>query len=263
MLQKYDLHTHTVFSDGKSTPEEMILSAIDKGFYAIGLSDHAYTGEEVSWWMSKKETDEYLALIPQLKEKYKNKITVLLGTEYDAFSLGSLDPYDYVIGSVHFVCREGKLWPIDSTKEKQLEAINTVFGGDPYAYCAEYYRLLKKFADNPYIKIVGHFDLLEKFNENDDVFDRTDRRYLDHAFDALHTLNAAGKTFEINTGAMFRVKRSVPYPNDIILKELSRIGGKVCFGSDAHGTSAVGYNFDVAAALCDKYELETISDITK
>ncbi|MBQ9511097.1 MAG: histidinol-phosphatase [Clostridia bacterium] len=257
MLKKYDLHTHTFFSDGKFSPEEMILSAIDHGFAAIGITDHAYAGDEVSWWMSKEKTKEYISLIPQLKEKYKDKITVLLGTEFDAFSLGSLDPYDYVIGSVHFVEKNGKWWPIDSTKEEQAEGINA-FGGDPYAFCKEYYRLLKKFADVPKIKIVGHFDLLEKFNENNDVFDRTDTRYLDCALDALHTLNAAGKAFEINTGAMFRVGRSTPYPNEIILKELARIGGRICFGSDAHSTKAVGFNFDVAAALCEKYGLKTL-----
>ena len=258
MLKKYDMHTHTVLSDGKCTAEEMIKAAVEKGFETIGISDHAYAGEEISWWMTKEETEEYLSLIPRLKEKYKDKINVLLGTEFDNFSMGSLAPYDYVIGSVHFVGEQGRLWPIDSTKQQQLDAINTDFGGDPYAYCAEYYRLLKRFADVPEIKIVGHFDLLEKFNELNDVFDRADKRYLSAAFDALRALHEAGKIFEINTGAMFRVGRSTPYPNEIILKELARIGGTVCFGSDAHSTAAVGYNFDIAAALCEKYKLKTI-----
>ena len=35
---EYDLHMHTTFCDGKNTPEEIVLYAIDKGFSAIGFS---------------------------------------------------------------------------------------------------------------------------------------------------------------------------------------------------------------------------------
>ena len=38
-----DLHTHSTYSDGKASPEEVILSAIGKGLSEIGLSDHSYT----------------------------------------------------------------------------------------------------------------------------------------------------------------------------------------------------------------------------
>ena len=34
-------HTHTVFSDGANTPEEMVLAAIDLGLESIGFSDHS------------------------------------------------------------------------------------------------------------------------------------------------------------------------------------------------------------------------------
>ena len=39
-----NFHTHTVFCDGKNTPEEMVLSAIEKGFTALGFSGHGLTG---------------------------------------------------------------------------------------------------------------------------------------------------------------------------------------------------------------------------
>jgi 3',5'-nucleoside bisphosphate phosphatase len=40
-MQKYaDLHTHTIFSDGKLTPEELLIKARDKGLYAISITDH-------------------------------------------------------------------------------------------------------------------------------------------------------------------------------------------------------------------------------
>ena len=36
--QDFDLHMHTTFCDGKNTPEEMVLSAIDKGLETTLLS---------------------------------------------------------------------------------------------------------------------------------------------------------------------------------------------------------------------------------
>jgi len=41
MLSNY--HTHSTFCDGKNTPEEIVLAAIDKGFDVIGLSGHGHT----------------------------------------------------------------------------------------------------------------------------------------------------------------------------------------------------------------------------
>ena len=35
-----DLHTHSIFSDGTSTPEELIDLAVDAGLGAIALTDH-------------------------------------------------------------------------------------------------------------------------------------------------------------------------------------------------------------------------------
>ena len=38
-----DLHVHTNYCDGKNTPEEMVLAAIEKGMECIGFSVHSYT----------------------------------------------------------------------------------------------------------------------------------------------------------------------------------------------------------------------------
>ena len=38
---KTNYHTHTVWCDGKDTPESMIKAAIGKGFDVIGFSSHS------------------------------------------------------------------------------------------------------------------------------------------------------------------------------------------------------------------------------
>lgn len=40
MKQIADLHTHTLFSDGKLSPEELLAKAVDSGLSAISVTDH-------------------------------------------------------------------------------------------------------------------------------------------------------------------------------------------------------------------------------
>lgn len=248
MPEKYDLHTHTYYCDGKTAPEEMIKSAISKGFSVIGFSGHAYM-RNCAWAMSRENTARYIAEINGLKIKYAGKIRVMLGTEYDMFSDCDFSPYDYVIGSVHYVEKDGVFSPVDESKAALISAVSTHFGGDIYAFCEKYYSQIKCFCDIPEIKIIGHFDLLSKFNENAALFSEESPRYRAAVLSALKCLADAGKIFEINTGAMFRCGKSTPYPAEFILRELSSLGGKVIISSDAHTPDAIGYKFKEASAI--------------
>ena len=78
-----NFHTHTSFCDGENTPEEVVLSAIEKGFSSIGFSSHGYTEFDLRYCL--KDTKGYITEINRLKEKYRNKIEIYLGVEEDAF----------------------------------------------------------------------------------------------------------------------------------------------------------------------------------
>ena len=52
---KTNFHTHTTFCDGKNTAEEVVLSAIEKGFSAIGFSGHGYTPFDLRYCMQDME----------------------------------------------------------------------------------------------------------------------------------------------------------------------------------------------------------------
>lgn len=43
MKHLQNLHTHTIYCDGKDTPEEMILAACEKGFTSLGFSGHSFS----------------------------------------------------------------------------------------------------------------------------------------------------------------------------------------------------------------------------
>ncbi|HEY3388769.1 MAG TPA: PHP domain-containing protein, partial [Prolixibacteraceae bacterium] len=44
-----DYHMHTTLSDGHNTHEEMVLTAIEKGFDEIGFSDHFCIKQPCKW----------------------------------------------------------------------------------------------------------------------------------------------------------------------------------------------------------------------
>ena len=52
-----------------------MISAIEKGFSAIGFSGHGYTDYDLRYCM--KNTDGYIAEIKNLKEKYKKEVVFI------------------------------------------------------------------------------------------------------------------------------------------------------------------------------------------
>ena len=227
-------HTHTVYCDGRDTPEELILEAIKLGCPAIGFSGHSYTPFNLSYCMSVEKTGAYVAEVRRLGEKYKDKIKVLCGIEQDFFSPMPTDGYDYVIGAVHYIEKDGAYLPVDESKERQIADVKQYYGGDFYAYCADYYRLVARVYDKTKCKIVAHFDLVTKFNEDGSLFDVADPRYVAAADAALETLLPCPVTFEINSGAIARGYRKTPYPEPRILDVLKKRGARIIKTSDCH-----------------------------
>ena len=227
-------HTHTVYCDGRDTPEELILEAIKLGCPAIGFSGHSYTPFDTSYCMSVEKTGEYVAEVRRLGEKYKDKIKVLCGIEQDFFSPMPTDGYDYVIGAVHYIKKDGAYLSVDESKERQIADVKKYYGGDFYAYCADYYRLVARVYDKTKCKIVAHFDLVTKFNEDGSLFDVSDPRYIAAADAALEALLPCPVTFEINSGAIARGYRKTPYPEPRILDVLKKRGARIIKTSDCH-----------------------------
>ena len=98
MIPRFNLHTHTTFCDGKNSAEEMVKAAIELGCEGIGFSGHSYIPGEDYWTMTEKGTGEYISEILRMKEKYSDKIEILLGIEYDILSNIDTSVFDYVIG---------------------------------------------------------------------------------------------------------------------------------------------------------------------
>lgn len=244
MKRLSDYHIHTVFSDGKDTPEEVVKTAIERGFSEIGFSDHSYTSFDESYCIPFDKISEYRESIRTLREKYKDKIRILSGTEQDFYSEMPTEGYDYVIGSVHYVKSGEEYIPVDESPETIVKASEKYFGGDVLSFCEEYYKTVAKVSEKTGCDIIGHFDLVTKYIEKAELFDAECRRYRNAALCAAEELLSSGKPFEINTGAISRGHRSTPYPAQFILEYLMARGAKFILSSDSHRKENIGYGFD-------------------
>ena len=159
-----NFHTHTTFCDGRNTPEEIVLAALEKGFSAIGFSGHGYTEFDLRYCM--KNTASYIAEINTLKEKYKGQIQIYLGVEEDAFAAVDRNKFDYIIGSSHYCHIDNTYLPIDSNYDyfkKCLEA----FHYDIPLLAETYYSNFCTYIKTRKPDVIGHFDLITKFDELD------------------------------------------------------------------------------------------------
>ena len=237
-------HTHTVYCDGNDTPEALVLEAIRLGCPSIGFSGHSFTEFDQSYCMSREKTEEYKREVRALKEKYRGQIEILLGVEQDYYSEEPTDEYDYVIGSVHYILKDGVYLTVDWTREQQEEDVKIYYGGDFYAYAEDYYKIVADIYRKTKCDIVGHFDLITKFNQDDALFDTKDERYRNAALAAVRAVLKTPAAFEINTGAIARGLRTEPYPAKFILDEIYREGGEVLITSDCHAKENLLFGFD-------------------
>ncbi len=261
---KQNLHTHSILSDGNNTLEEMALAAISKGFSSLGFSDHSAIDGCDDWCMPKEKYAKYFAECERIKEEYKNKLDIFIGLEMDVLSDRCKFELDYAIGSCHHVVKDGRVICVDNTAQELIEGVNECFGGDMLALCKEYYKSVASISEREDLDIVGHLDIITKHVEAyPGIIDVTSQRFIDAEDKAIEALVKAGKIFEINTGAMARGKRSVPYPSERALRKIKELGGKITLSSDCHDIDYLDCGFDMALDLTKSCGFECIYILTK
>ena len=262
---KSNLHTHSIYCDGKDAPEQMVRRAIELGFTELGFSGHEYAPYDLDVCMTKGNTLSYREEVRRLQEKYAGQIRILLGIERDYYGDGDPYPYDYVIGSVHYLrCGDAYLC-VEDTEERFVREVEQYYRGDFRACVEDYYETVGKVVRKTGADIIGHFDIVTKFNEGNRFFDEGSAWYRAAALDALHRAaegrpdpeagrpagtcsevlrRAGGKpVLEINTGAMAKGYRTRPYPDRFLIEEAERLGLPMILSSDCHDAAFLDYGF--------------------
>ena len=268
-----NLHAHTRYDDGRDTPRAMVKAALAAGLSAIGISLHSPLPFENGWAARMEHVGAFRSEMRALREEYAGRIDVYTGIEWDILSglelLSGEGPlptakhargsdethapqtpdWDYVIGSVHFLAVNNARCCVDKSAQTTREWLRDVFNGDADEAARRYFAQVGTLAYAEKVDIVGHFDLLTKFDEQERLFDANRLAYRTAARSAMERLCAAGKIFEINTGAISRGYRTTPYPSRDLLCELARMGGRVTVSADAHRAQDIAFGLEDAAAL--------------
>ena len=240
-----DYHTHTPLcrhAEGK--PVEYARKAAEIGLGEIGFSDHSPAAESEfdDWRMLLVEFPEYLESVAAARQAVPD-ITVRLGLEVDYLEhgepwieeLGSMAPYDYLIGSVHYIAPG---WDIDNPKWigrwsgiAETEEIWTA-----------YWRLYTRCAGSGYFDFIAHPDLPKKFGHTPEG---DLRRFYEPAIEAA---SSSGTAIEINTSGWHK-HCAEQYPARQFLEMMNAAGIPLVVSSDAHAPDHVGRDFERAVGL--------------
>ena len=251
-----NLHTHTVFSDGKQTPRENVEAALARGFASIGISDHGYTHFDLRYCMKKEAVDTYIETLRALKEEYAGRIEVYLGLEYDGYTdLEKRERFDYLIGDCHYVKTSGGYFSVDHCFEGHTALCNDWFDGDYIAFAKAYYEgyTERMLAVRP--EVLGHFDLVTKFG----MIDEASPVYLGYAKEALVACLSVTPFVELNTGLIARGYRTVTCPAPYLWKEVVAHGGKFVLASDSHDIANLDFYFKECAALLKQNGIRSVA----
>ena len=245
---RQNLHTHTIYDDGKNTVAETAQAALDAGFTSLGFSGHSVLPFKNDWAMTEKTQAQYLAAVRKAREAFAGQLQIFCGLEWDLLSAPPAG-FDYVIGSIHHLPAQGELVSVDEAPAVTQSALRRLFDDDPDAFAEAYFSQYEALARIGAVDIVGHFDLLTKFDEKHHIFHPDSPRFRDAAMAALETLLKADKLFEVNTGAISRGWRTTPYPSAFFLRELKARNARVLITSDAHRADGIACAFPETEAL--------------
>lgn len=239
-----DYHMHTpLCGHAVGEPEEYADRALALGLKEIGFSDHApfVVKDLPGITMKNDELPVYHKMIETVRAQFKGRLDIRVGIEadfvpgYEERTKNIVDgyPYDYVLGSVHFI----KNWGFDNPEERRDWAehnVNTVY--------RDYYELLRRCARTGFYDIIAHPDLVKKFGH------RPSEDLTADLEETAKVFKETGMAIEINTSGLRKEVKEI-YPSLWNLEIYAKAGVPLTFGSDAHDPNEVGRDFDKAVAL--------------
>ena len=222
---------------------DYVRHAIRIGLKEIGFSDHAPMVHErlPGVTMDFTQLPIYHSLVDEVREEFAGQISIKYALEADfvpGFEAKTKEivngyPYDYIIGSVHYV----NGWAVDDplTIERwKSQNIDQVW--------RDYFQLLRQSAQSGFFNIIGHCDLPKKFGHRPSSDMSQEVKLTAEVF------KDCGVAIEINTSGLRKPVKEM-YPALSHLKIYCEAGVPLTFGSDAHTPEDVGKNFQEAVEL--------------
>ncbi|WP_293909865.1 histidinol-phosphatase HisJ family protein [Deinococcus sp.] len=232
----FDSHLHTpLCNHAVGHPREYAQAALDRGLAGVTFTDHIPMPEwfDAPWRMRRDQLGEYVQMVREAQQEFGGRLEVRLGLEAD-FHPGTERyvaeilaeyPWDYVIGSVHYI----GAWGFDNP-----EFVSEYERRDLGALYRHYYALIEGAARSNLFDSIGHLDLPKKFGHLDQG-----------GMSALHALDVIamqGLSLDFNTAGWRKPVREA-YPAPDLVRAAAARGIPFVLGSDAHAPAEVGYHF--------------------
>lgn len=230
----FDYHLHSSVSfDSRSAPGEIARAAQEKGLREICFTDHfdynSDPGKPHNLFTGAQYREAYEALsVPglQIRRGVEAGLTHWNKSRIDELVDGY--PFDFVIGSVHFV---GGYDPYEP-EYWQGRAVQEAFR----VYLEEIYRCVQI---HDHFDVLGHLTYVCKSVHNPTREPVRMEDFREITDEIMKLLVAKGKGMEINSSGVDRA--GVFLPSADYLRRFKELGGRiVTFGSDAHDPSRVG-----------------------
>jgi histidinol-phosphatase (PHP family) len=206
-----------------------------------------------NWRMSRAELPDYLREVEEVRDAFAGELTVRIGLEAD-FRPGceayleemiASYPWDYVIGSVHYVGD----WSFDNPDE--VEHWESCSIED--IYCS-YFDLVAQSAATGLFDIIGHPDLVKKFGHRPPA---GSRKVTDAMNAMLRAVKRAGCVLEISSAGLRKPVGEI-YPQEDIIALAAGMDIPFTFGSDAHAPKDVGHAMDDCLALLEVHGIRRV-----
>lgn len=250
--------------------EEYVRAADQAGVDEIGITDHCHRfveftplfqpicdgprgrDEEVAWLRDNlyEPLDRYVEALVRAQQR---GWPVKIGLEVDWFP-GAEDtirsvlepyPWDYILGSVHFLGD----WPVDVSADYGWPEL------DVDAVYTEYFTELAAAAKSGLYDVLAHPDLVKKFGHRAEEPDA-------HYEKVVTAMAEAGVAMEISTAGLHYPVEEL-YPDRRMMELAAARGVPVTFGSDAHHPDAVGRDFPTAVAAAERAGLSHLATYKK
>ena len=280
-MQNFNLHTHSIYSDGKSQPREIVEEAIRQGFTTLGFSEHSPLPFDNNFSVKSSDMPHYVAEIAQLKEEFKDKIDLYCALEAD-YLTGVSEPFavtkekyhlDYLIGGVHLVVNPAlrqvqgpkvvepvetpvinpeEIWFIDGPKwEVYDEGLQKLFDGDIHRAVRRFFEQSNEMIENEPFDIIAHFDKI-KMHNRDRYFHEDELWYRKLALETLDLIREKGLVMEINTRGIYKKRYNGFYPSPWLMEEACKMGVPAIISADAHHFSEISLEFEAAEEALKK-----------
>jgi len=252
---------HTLY-DGTGRLEDFVEAAIRQGFKGLGLSEHMPAPprypypDQPSWDEAVQKFDRYVSTVQELKVTYRDELPLLLGVEVEYLpdeeeyltDFLARYPFDYVVGSVHYVAGIG----FDHCREWYDEAAQKCGGYQNLA--VSYYRNVRGLLALGVTDVLGHLDLINIFSpapiSGDDVAEAEEATLAA----ALHW----NVVLDVNGRGLIKPCKQI-YPREELLRKAREMGIPATFGDDSHAPDQVGARLDEVRATMRVAGYQTVT----